>query len=82
MTKNVIRGTVAELVAKGLTVNGMKMDQTGMSFLTRLGLAREAGTVPKKEGRGKAATIWEVDVIINVNMTAAVAEASQEAVTA
>lgn len=57
-------GTVAQLVAMGLTVNGnIPLDQSALSVLTRLGIAREIG-IAEKAGpstRGKAAKVWEVD---------------------
>lgn len=70
--KNSISGTVKELIEMGLTVNGVKMDQTALSFLTRLGIARAVGVAPKSPGRGKASTIWELDESITTTMTASV----------
>lgn len=70
MSKKIIRGTVAELVAMKLTINGVKMDQGTISTITRLGLARASGEGAKiKAGaRGKAPTIWELDSTINMNL--------------
>lgn len=55
-----ITGTIAELVAMGLTINGKVMKQGELSTLTRLGLAKQVGEAEKK-GRGKAAAIWELE---------------------
>lgn len=56
---NQITGTVAELVAKRLTFNGVLLGQPEVSTLTRLGLGNKLGTVPRPAGtKGKPATIW------------------------
>ena len=65
-------GTIAQLIAQGLTINGNKpLDQSSMSVLTRLGMAREIGKMEKAPGtRGSAATIWEVDSEVTVTFDA------------
>lgn len=59
------KGTVAELVQQGITVNGVALDQPTLSLLTRIGrgdFIKAVGVAKKAEGtRGKAATIWEVN---------------------
>lgn len=59
------RGTIAELVARNLTMNGVKLGAPELSVLTRLGrgsFANAVGTVAKPAGtRGKPATIWELN---------------------
>lgn len=56
-----MKGTVKELVAQGVKVNGVALDQAQLSVLTRLGLANKVGTVARPEGtKGKPASIWEL----------------------
>ncbi len=63
-----LTGTISELVADGkLTINGVPVGQPEMSVLTRLGFAKEIGTVERpevaegeKRKRGPAAKIWEI----------------------
>lgn len=57
------KGTIKELVAQGVTVNGSVVGQAELSMLTRLnGFATKAGTVPQPEGKkGKPANIWELN---------------------
>lgn len=56
-----IKGTISELVATGLTINGIPVGQPEMSVLTRLGFATEVGTVERPEGkRGPAPKVWEL----------------------
>lgn len=78
MSQKVYRGTVAELLAMGLSINGVKMDQTGLSVLTRLGLANAVGKQEKKS-RGQSATIWEIPHTIDTKLTAIASEATAEA---
>ena len=57
-----IRGTVKELAGK-VSVNGQVLGQPELSFLTRLGrgqFAKPVGQV-KPPGKGKPATIWEIN---------------------
>lgn len=59
-----IKGTISELVAGGrLSINGVTVGQPEMSVLTRLGFAKEVGTVERPEGkRGPAPKVWEIPV--------------------
>ncbi len=77
---NVFRGTIAQLIGMGLTMNGVKMDQTCLSVLTRLGVARKDGEAPKSGPRGKAATIWVIEADSTLNLTAVVATDATPAV--
>jgi hypothetical protein len=54
-----LRGTPAEL-AGHISLNGRRLEQPDISFLTRMGAAKKVGT-SKKGGYhgGKPATIWE-----------------------
>ena len=59
-----IKGTISELVEGGpLSINGIPVGQPEMSVLTRLGLAKEVGTVERPAGkRGPAPKVWEIPV--------------------
>lgn len=57
---NVYTGTVKQLVAQGVSVNGVKVKPTDISALARLGLAKIVGNVPAATGRGKPANIVEL----------------------
>ncbi len=61
-TAKSIRGTIADLTkGKGaILVNGLPVDQPGLSALTRYGFGKEVGVADRPEGqRGPAAKIWE-----------------------
>lgn len=65
---NVYTGTVKELTAKGVAINGVKVKPTDISALVRLGLAKVVGNIPSAKGRGKPANIVELsDTALTVN---------------
>lgn len=58
---NAYEGTVSELVAKGVTINGQAVDQVMLSVLGRLKIAKEIGSAEKVAGkRGKVAKIFKL----------------------
>lgn len=61
---NIITGTIAELVARKLCVNGVKGDQPYISFLVRIGALKPIGNVENgKKGRGgKTAAVFSIDL--------------------
>lgn len=83
MTNKTIRGTISELLAMGLTINGEVVTQSALSTLTRLGMARKAGEKEQK-GRGKAATVWELSPTMTLELHAVATKdhANAEAVAA
>lgn len=70
---NTIRGTVQELINRGLKINGESIGQAEFSVLARLGkdtFAKNVGIVPRVEGKkGKPATIWELNPSALINIT-------------
>lgn len=70
---DVIRGTVAQIIARNVSINGKTLTSGDLSMLTRLGegkFCRKVGTADKTPGtRGRAATIWEIDPSFAVNIT-------------
>lgn len=64
-----ITGTISELVAMGLTINGLPMSQGFLSSLSRIGAMKQVGEAPKK-GRGKAAIIWELEPSTTIKLEA------------
>jgi hypothetical protein len=62
---NVIRGTIKELIAQKLKVNGVELGQAEFSVITRLGngsFATNVGTADREPGKkGKPSTIWEIN---------------------
>lgn len=61
---SVVKGTIAELDRK-FKVGDMVLGQPELSVLTRIGeaggFARKVGEVKRPDGKGRAATIWEID---------------------
>lgn len=66
------KGTIKELVAQGVKVNGQAVDQAQLSMLTRLdGFATKVGTVPRPEGtKGKPSNIWEIPDSVTLTVSA------------
>lgn len=68
--KSVLTGTISEMIAMGLTVNGRVVDTAQLSVLTRL-FGNPIDKAPKAEpktprtgrgsGGGRRSTIWELD---------------------
>jgi len=55
-------GTVAQLMAKQVTLNGTLMDAVAFTILHRYGIIEVAGTEQKPEGRrGKAGKIFNLE---------------------
>lgn len=67
---NIIQGTIAQLVARNLKINGVKGDQPYLSFLARIGAFKIVGNVEDgKKGRGgKTATIYEIEIDKPISM--------------
>ncbi len=66
-----IRGTIKELIAKSLKVNGIPLGQAEFSVITRLSngtFAKEVGKGPKP-AKGKAPTVWEINPSALLNIT-------------
>lgn len=67
------RGTIAELVAQNISLNGKTLGSADWSVITRLGkgsFANEVGKVKKVEGsRGKPSTVWEINPVGALNFT-------------
>lgn len=58
---NAFEGTVQQLVAKGVKVNGRMVDQVALSVMARYGIAKEIGSAEKVAGkRGKVAKIFKL----------------------
>ena len=56
-----IKGTATELVQRGITINGAKVDAVGFSVLAKYGIVQTIGKAPKVEGkRGKQGNIYRV----------------------
>ena len=59
-----IKGTIAELDRK-FKIGNMVLGQPELSVFTRIGeaagYARKAGEVKRPDGKGRSATIWEID---------------------
>lgn len=70
---NVIRGTIKELIAQGLKVNGVPLGQAEFSVITRLGngsFATNVGIADRPAGqKGKPSTIWEINPAAVLNVT-------------
>jgi hypothetical protein len=70
---NIIRGTIKELIAKQVKVNGNVMGQAEFSVLTRLcngSLATQVGFADRPAGqKGKPAAIWEINPNATLNVT-------------
>lgn len=62
-TSTVISGTIKELLARGLTFNGVLLDQPAMSVITRLGNGSFCRPIQKISSgkQGKPSTVWEFD---------------------
>lgn len=85
-----IVGTIKELVARKLSINGKIVSQPQLSNLTAAGLATEVGKAPKAPGtRGKASTIWAfesqatlsfdaAEVVVNVSAAPITVDATVE----
>lgn len=58
---NPIRGTVAQLLAKNIAINGVPLNQNSMSVLTRLGFFKNGGATFSKEGSNRPSVVWEID---------------------
>lgn len=73
----VITGTIKEL-AGTLAINGIVLNQPELSIHTRMynGVScRKVGTVkPDGGGKGKPATVWEIDTNFNVTLAAVVVD--------
>lgn len=70
---NTVTGTIKQLISRGLTFNGVVLDQPGLSLLTRIGegnFATRVGSVPAESatGRGKPSTIWALSGSFNVTL--------------
>lgn len=56
-----IDGTAAELVNRGIIINGATVDAVGFSVLAKYGIVQTIGKAPKIDGkRGKQGNIYRV----------------------
>ena len=56
-----IDGTTAELINRGIVINGVKATAVDFSILAKLGIVQTIGKAPKIEGkRGKQGNIYRV----------------------
>lgn len=59
-----IEGTAAELVNRGIIVNGVKANAVDFSIMAKLGFVQTIGKAPKVEGkRGKQGSIYRVSEV-------------------
>lgn len=70
---NVYRGTIKELIAQNIKINGEVPSQVEFSMLTRLGeggFAKKVGVRgPAPGSKGKSSTIWEIDPSVPLVVT-------------
>ena len=63
-TSKCIHGTAAELVQRGIIINGAKVDAVGFSVLAKYGIVQIVGKAPEIEGkRGKQGAVYKVQSV-------------------
>lgn len=61
MQQKYIDGTAAELINRGIVINGVKATAVDFSIMAKLGIVQTIGKAPKIEGkRGKQGNIYRV----------------------
>jgi hypothetical protein len=70
MSKQTIRGTVKELIARNLTIGGQKIDAPTLYSLARLGIARPIDEQKSSPSARRASAVYELDTEIKLNLTA------------
>lgn len=60
---NFIQGTAAELVSKGISINGKELDAVAISIMAKYGIIKVIGKEEKVQGkRGKVGNIFAIPV--------------------
>jgi len=64
MQQKFIDGTAAELINRGIIINGVKATAVDFSILAKLGIVQTIGKAPKIQGkRGKQGAIYRVSTV-------------------